>query len=59
MLNNILRSVLKKKKCVIIYSPSFKNNNEKIFKQIDYQSIICLPIYTANPDFFLIKEILL
>ena len=55
MLNNIL----KKKKNIVIYSPSFKNNNEKIFKQINSQSIICIPIHTESPDFFLIKEILL
>ena len=54
MLNNIL-----KKKSIILYSPSFKNNNEKIFKQINSQSIICIPVYTKNPDFFLIKQILI
>ena len=58
-MNNTLRNVLKKKKCIIIYSPSFKNNNEAIFKKINSQSIICLPIYTTNPDYYLIKEILL
>ena len=55
MLSNILRN----KKSIVIYSPSFKNNNEKTFKQINSQSIICLPIHTESPDFFLIKEILL
>lgn len=54
MLNNIL-----KKKNIILYSPSFKNNNEKIFKQINSQSIMCIPIYTENPNFFLIKKILI
>ena len=58
MLGNILKNILKKKN-IIIYSPSFKNNNEEIFKQVSSQSIICIPVYTENPNFFLIKQIVL